>query len=193
MVCRTLLVTILLVQLPLAAGPQNKSPRHGLVSLPQGGVTRIPSPDGNWTLIFECPNDCASRKLWIEDEASHTRRLINDYERNLTISWAPDSKSFFVNDQYGSNGALCYVYDPLSLKVTDLASLLARGDPNVTEFLKAGHSYLEAKRWVNSRELLVILFGHFDSPRSRGFTMQYRVGLDGRVQKLWHHPDEEPQ
>jgi hypothetical protein len=144
-------------------------------------------------LIFECPKDCSERKLSIEDNASHTRRLVGEYERSLSISWAPDSHLFFVDDAYASNEALSYVYNPATLKATDLAKLLVAGDPGAAQFLGVGHSYLHAKRWVNSRELLVVLYRHFDEPPPRCFTLPYRVALDRKVRKISQLAREKPE
>lgn len=193
MVRRVLFAAILLVPLPLTGKVQGPSRQQAVVSLPQGALTRIPSPNGKWTLIFECPNECADRKLWIEERASRTRRFVKEYERDLEISWTPDSRFFFVNDEYGSDGSRCYVYDAVDLKVTDMAALLASGNSDATKFLKAGHSYLKAKSWISLRELLVILYGHFDNPPPKGFTIRYRVALIGRVQKLSQDSEEKPQ
>jgi hypothetical protein len=85
------------------------------------------------------------------------------------------------------------VYEPTTLKATDLADLLVAVDPSATQYLKAGHSYLQAKRWVNSGELLVALYGHFDDPPLGGFTLQYRIGLDGHVQKISQLAREKPE
>lgn len=189
---RVLMMGFLLAQLPLPAA-QTKSAHTPVIDLPRAALSRIPSPDGKWTLIFECPRDCSERRLSIEDSASHTRRLIGEYERSLSISWAPDSHLFFVNDAYASNEALSYVYDPVTLKATDLAKLLVAGDPGAAQFLGVGHSYLKARRWVNSRELLVVLYGHFDEPPLGGFTLQYRVALDGHVHKISQLTRERPE
>jgi hypothetical protein len=192
MLLRVLMGGVLLIQLPLLAG-QTKSAHPPVVELPRGALSRIHSPNGKWTLVFECPRDCSERRLSIEDRASHTRRLVGEYERSLSVSWAPDSRSFFVDDAYASNEALSYLYDPITLNATDLAKLLVAGDPGAAQFLGAGHSYLHAKRWVNSRELLVVLYGHFDEPPPRGFTLQYRVALDGKVHKISQLAREKPE
>ena|SRR5882672_1910207 len=192
MVLRVLMTGFLLTQLPLLAA-QTKSVHPPVVHLPRAAVSRIPSPNGKWTLIFECPKDCSERRLSIEDSTSNTRRLIGEYDRSLIISWAPDSHLFFVVDAHASNETLSYVYDPVTLKVTDLAKLLVAGDPGAAQFLGVGHSYLQAKRWVNSRELLVVLYGHFDEPPLGGFTLQYRLTLDGHVQKISQLTREKPE
>ena len=171
---------------------QNASPPP-IISLPHGEVSRIASPDGKWTLIFECPNNCRERKLWVQETSKHSRKLVKEYERSLDISWAPDSERFFVNDNSGSTDAQCYVYDAASLKETKVASLVLAGDPNAGQFLDAGHSYLRAKRWLSSHELLVVLTGHNDGRSPAAFTLRYQVDLGGKVRKLSQRPEEQPR
>jgi WD40 repeat protein len=170
-----------------------------IISLPQGAVSLsyIPSPDGKWTLVFECPNNCSRRTLWIEERGKRSRELIKEYDRSLDVSWSPDSRLFFVNDNSGSTDARCYVYEPVSLKQaelaklkeTDVAKLVLAADSNAEQFLKAGHSYLKAKQWLNTHELLVTVTGH-DDESHRGFTLQYRVDLRGKVLKLSQRSEE---
>ena len=169
---------------------QTASAQGTVISLPQGEASHVPSPDGKWTLIFECPNNCSERKLWIDETSKHSRRLVREYERSLDISWAPDSDLFFVNDNSGSTDARCYVYEAASLKETDLAKLLLAGDSGAGQFLNAGHSYLRARRWLNSHELLIVLKGHSDGSHPEAFTLRYRVDLHGKVRKLSQQSEE---
>jgi hypothetical protein len=186
----TFLAALILIRFSSSIAAQSSfSPTRG-IDLPRGPLTRIRSPDRKWTLIFECPNNCAERKLWIEASGSSGRRLVKAFERDLSVSWAPDSRLFVVNDAYGSNGTDCYLYDPATLKQTDLADLLVAGDPRVAEYRKVGHAYLQATRWVTSRVLLVTLSGHFDEPPARGFTFRFQVGLDGAVRKVSESQEE---
>lgn len=170
----------------LAAG-QTRAAYTPVVTLPRGEATRIPSPNRKWTLVFECPDECKERKLWIEENASHSRKLVKEYERSLDVSWAPDSRLFFVNDASGSTETRCYIYEAGSLKETDLAQIVLARDPSAAQFLNSGHSYLEAKRWNNSHELLIILEGHNDGERPGAFTVVYDVGVTGSVHKLSQH------
>jgi hypothetical protein len=182
--------------LPFAGTAETKPahPQPIVVGLPQGPLTRIPSPDRMWMLVFEFPaadksDDChtgenEARKLWIKHKGDRNRTLVRDFDRSLDISWSPDSSHFFVNDASGSTDTLGYVYDPVILKATALADVLTSGDPNAKKYLGAGHFYLEANRWINSHELLVTLWGHFDEDRV-GFKIKYRVDLNGRVQRLY--------
>ncbi|MBZ5597380.1 MAG: hypothetical protein LAN83_03575 [Acidobacteriia bacterium] len=118
---------------------------------------------------------------------------MNEYERSSGVSWAPDSRRFFVNDDFGSNGSLSYVIDPSTLKTVDLSKMITDNDADAKQFLKAGHSYLRAKHWLNSHELLVVLFGHFDEGPAHGFTIQYRVDLNAGARKLSQRSVEQPQ
>jgi hypothetical protein len=194
MVSRVLLASLLVFSgcYPLAAG-QTKSSLSPVVTLPRAAVSRIPSPDGKWTLVFDCPNDCSERKLWIEENAPRTRKLVKEFDRSLSISWAPDSRLFFVNDASGSTETQCHIYDTTTLKETDLAKVVIAGDSDSAQFVYAGHSYLKAKRWINSHELLVVLKGHNDGLPPGGFTLRYRVDLSGAVHKLSQRSEEQSQ
>src|SRR5713101_669128 len=129
MVLQVFMTAVLLIQLQSLA-TQTKSVHPPVVDLPRAhetslaAVSRIPSPNGKWALIFECPNDCSERKLWVEDTSSHARKLVKEYERSLDIAWTPDSRLFFVNDNSGSTNARCYVYEAASLKETDVAKVV---------------------------------------------------------------------
>ena len=198
MVLRVFMTGVLLIQLPSLAA-QTKPAHPPVVVLPRvhgtslAAVSRIPSPNGKWTLIFECPNNCSERKLWIEESSKHSRKLVKEYERSLDISWAPDSHLFFVNDNSGSTDARCYVYEAASLQETDVAKLVLAGDPDAKQFLDAGHSYLRARRWLNAHELLVVLTGHNDGAAPGAFTLRYRVDLHGKVHKLSQDSEEQPR
>ena len=168
-------------------GKQVQSRNPLVINLPHGRISHIPSPDGKWILVFECPNDCKERKLWIEEAASHKRRPIKDYDRNLDVSWAPNGQFFFVNDNSASTNARCYVYDATTLNEMNLEKVILTGDSGASVFLNAGHSYLRAKHWINSRALLLILDGHNDGAFPRGFTLRYRLDLNGKVEKISQH------
>lgn len=190
---RTLWTIALLAQLSYCAFTQVRSSPFGIVTLPQGPVTRIPSPNGRWTLIFECPDSCRERKLWLEDGASQKRKLVREYRRSLAVAWAPNGTRFFVEDDYGSNGASSYVVDPETLNIIDPTNIIANSDEKATEYLNAGHAYVRAKRWINSHELVIVLAGHFDEPPARAFTIVYRVDLDGSAKRISWRSKEESQ
>lgn len=183
-----LLTLMALLAVPFS-GPAQSNSRRGVysevVSLPQGAITTIPSPNQNWTLIFEFPDVYKGRKLWIRHKGSDDRRLVREFERSLDVSWSPDSQHFFVNDASGSGETRPYVYDPATLQFIDLAAFVAKASPKADDYLGADHSYLDAKHWINSHELLIKLMAYFSEPSSRrpGFSGTYRVDLSGSVQK----------
>ena len=184
-----LFMVLAVLMLPWATVAQTKSPRgvhSAVISLPQGAVTRIPSPDRNWTLIFEFPNVYKPRNLWIQHKGSNERRLVREFERSLDISWSPDSQHFFVNDASGSGETRPYVYDPATLQSIDLAALVAKASPKADNYLGADHSYLDAKQWMSPHELLVKMMAYFSEPPPQrpGFSGTYHVDLSGSVQKV---------
>jgi len=106
-----------------------------------------------WILTFKFPDPTAARKLWIQQGASSQRTLIGNFDRSLEISWAPDSRHFFVNDASGSGETRSYVFDPVTLKATDLSEIVAKAAPEAADYLGADHSYLEITHWINSHEV----------------------------------------
>jgi hypothetical protein len=83
------------------------------------------------------------------------------------------------------------VYEAASLKETDVGELVLAGDPDAKQFLEAGHSYLSARRWLNTHELLVVLTGHNDGAPPGAFTVRYRVDLHDEVRKLSQRAEEQ--
>lgn len=176
-----------LLLLSSAAMAQSRFKTPPVVDLPRGERTLIPSPDLKWRLLFECPNDCTHRTLWVEDAHTHARKLVKNFDRNLAVSWSPDSRWFFVNDAWESEQTLSYLYDPVTLKATELSTFLKAGDGTAAQYLGAGHSYLEARRWINAHNLLVTLEGHTDQLPLVGFALAYRISVDGTVHKISEH------
>jgi hypothetical protein len=185
-----LLALLALLAVPSAGVGQRKS-RGGVhsnvISLPQGAITTIPSPNQDWTLIFEFPNMYKARKLWIQHKGSNDRRLVREFDRSLEISWSPDSQHFFVNDASGSGETRPYVYDPATLQSIDLAAVVGKASPKADDYLGADHSYLDAKYWSNSHEVLVKMTAYFSEPLPKrpGLIARYRVDLNGTVHTVY--------
>lgn len=188
------LLAWLLVFLPLDLVAQSRLTHPRVVSLPQGKLTRISSPDRTWILIFEFPaadeqvrDGCPieldpTRKLWIQKRGSNQRRLVRHFEPSAEISWAPDSQHFFVNDASGSTDARSYVYDPEVLQFIDLMEVLTESSPRAGKF-EGDHLYLDAERWLNSQELLVRL-NVYGNPNMTAFSGTYRIRLDGTLRTI---------
>ena len=187
---------LLVVLVPIWLAPniaaQRSVPPTRVVDLPQDRIDRIQSPDGRWTLVFEFTDYASERRLWIEDDRLHGRRLVQTSNRSLRLSWSPDSRLFFLNDEYVSNATDCYVIEPSTLKRTDVAELLAKGYPDLlAAHRKAGHLHFEGKQWVAPNVLSIAMTGHFDEPPAQGFTYLFQVDLRGGVRKLGESRKEE--
>ena len=125
-----------------------------------------------------------ARKLWIQRNGTAERIPIRDFDRSLDVSWSPDSRHFFVNDASGSTETRCYVYDAETLRAIDVLKLVSADSHRLRNF-EADHSYLEAKHWVRSDELLVTFLGYLSStPPKPGFSGTYRINLKGSVRIL---------
>lgn len=187
---------LLVVLVPIWFAPgiaaQRSAPPTRVVELPETHISRIQSPDRRWTLVFEFTDYASERRLWIEDAQSHGRRLVQASNRSVTLSWSPDSRLFFLNDEYVSNATDCYVIEPSTLERTDVADLLAKGYPALlADHRKAGHLYFEARRWVAPSVLSVAMAGHFDEPPAQAFTYLFRIDLNGGVRKVGESRKEE--
>ena len=136
------------------------------------------SPDRQWTLENES-NVCADGQsvLWIRSARGDKRR-IRQFSGSIQAQWAPDSRAFFLNVRESSDNDTSYVIEPNTLQTSDLKKVLVALHPASDQFTRAGHSYLSASCWLNSRELLVRLNGHFDFPVVV-FDRSYRVNLNG--------------
>ena len=186
-VMKLMAVLLLLLQFSSASEAQaKKSISPKIVSLPQGRITRIASPDRNWTLTFELHGVYKPRQLWIQRSGSSGRTMVREFERSADISWSSDSQHFFVNDASGSGETRCYIYDAITLKSIDVEALVAKAAPKAADYLGADHSCLEVKHWVNSHEVLVKLTAYFSEPPPQrpGFSGTYRVDLNSTVAKV---------
>jgi hypothetical protein len=190
------LAPVLAVTVAAQQKPNSKGERANptsVVSFPGESVSRARSPDGKWALVSGQPDDSGQRRLWIESTNPAGRRPVRAFSRVVRVSWAPDSQLFFVNDEWGSNGTDCYVFDAVTLKATAIANLLARRYPKIISgHKKASHLYFEASRWASSRVLLVRLTGHFDEPPAQSFTLRFEVDLnDGSIREVGESQKEE--
>src|SRR5262245_2734220 len=98
---------LVLVLLTTGVAQTTLSGSTPVVSLPREAVSRIPSPNKKWTLIFKAPDMDDEGRLWIQRNGRTERTLVRDFGRSLDISWSPDGRHFFVNDASGSTETLC--------------------------------------------------------------------------------------
>jgi len=173
------------------------SPRRATVSVPSSDHTRtqrLPSPDGRFVLVGttvrtdlptqKCPT-CYSldTKLWIEDNASHARRLLLAPGSSAEAGWSPDGSAFFVNDREASDEEFAYLYGTGDLKKVDLEKVIMDADPGAKRFFN-GHFYFDVDNWLNKDTVQVSLRGHTDKAPVKCFLLRYRVSRSGVIQKL---------
>jgi hypothetical protein len=138
------------------------------------------SPDNHWTVLSTEPD----ARIWMLDNSTGRRRFLLDCQASISVGWAPDSKSFFINDHEVSNADDAFLYDTSTLKVINIGKLLTASDAQYVRYLTAGHHYVDVQRWISPHEAMVVVSGHFDSPPAESFEFHYSVGLDGKVTKM---------
>ena len=138
------------------------------------------SPDNQWTVLSTEPD----AKIWILDNSTGRRRFLLDCQASISVGWAPDSKSFFINNHEVSNFTDAIFYNARTLKATNIGKLLEASDPRLIRYRKAGHHYVYVQRWISPHQALVRVSGHFDDPPAESFEFHYRVGLDGKVSRM---------
>jgi hypothetical protein len=168
--------------LGIATGTQRRPLERGPISAcPFGPEDGVRSPDKLWTILCTHTPEPA---IWLMNERSKHRRFLLECPSTIAVGWAPNSKSFFVNDHKASDEGYAFVYDTLSLRVLRVGKLLAGADPESAKYLRAGHHYVDVLQWRNSQEVLVRVSGHFDRHPACEFELRHRVRLNGLVAKI---------
>ena len=155
--------------------------------------TRVSSPSGRYSLVGftrqqKMKGKCSqckalSSKLWLDDSVTHVRTLLLEVNRSASSGWSPDGKSFYVEDDFGSNGTESYLYEISGLKKLDIGELIDSSD-KVAKSLSGGHAYVRVEHWQDSKSLLVRFQGHTDEAPSTCFDFHYLVSRSGNVKKL---------
>jgi hypothetical protein len=196
-----ILSTLLLLVISTAA--QTIAKTELAADVPCVPLTDLSSPDQQWTLLSR------NYRLLIQNNRTRNRQFLRlrsgilecvslsgNSCGGIQVGWSPDSGSFFLNDEQASDRTSSYVFTPATGQAMNLADLLSRHDPQSVRWLRAGHSYVYARRWLNPKELLVNVAGHFDEPAAKEFEIQYRVNVaSGSVARLSareHAPEDEP-
>jgi len=196
-----ILSTLLL--LVISAAAQMTARSELAAEVPCIPLKDLSSPDQQWTLLSR------DYRLLIQNNKTRNRQflrlrtgvlecvsLLGNSCGGIQVGWSPDSGSFFLNDEQASDRTAAYVFTPATGQAMNLVDLLSRSDPQLVRWLRAGHSYVYAQRWLNPKELLVNVAGHFDEPAVKEFEIQYRVNVaSGNVARLSvreHAPEDDP-
>jgi len=180
-ICRLLVAVALIAAV---ASAQEHLPAIAILSLPNGPVTQIASPDGSH-ILYGVPyqsgvND--TPQLWMEDVRTQQRHMLLSIAGTLTAVWSPDGSAFSVEDHRASDSTRSYIYDASTLQRLDLADRILESDPGVKRFA-AGHAYFAVDRWQGAAQVVVRLHGHTDRDPVVCFDFRYRVSRSGAVEK----------
>jgi hypothetical protein len=178
--------------------------KNAAVDLPCLPSRNLSSPDKQWTLFSR------NYRLLVQNNKTQDRQFLRVRGGELgcgaiqenscaavQVEWSPDSSLFFLNDEQASDRTECYVVSPGTGQAMNVAELLRSGDPESIRWIRVGHSYIYAQRWLSPKELLVNVAGHFDGPAAKMFEVQYRVNLVSRsvarMSAREYDPEEYPQ
>jgi hypothetical protein len=170
--------------LTFSPAPSQQSTPPQAVRFTPERLAHLASPDDHWTLTNGCKGCPEGQEmLWLVQNDDHHRRLVRKYARTVQTAWAPDSSAFYLNDESAPDKTLAFVIDARSLKITEIEKIIVAADPSAARYVRAGHSFLAAQKWLAPAELIVNLTGHFDQPPATQFELRYRVNLNGRIVK----------
>lgn len=89
-----------------------------------GVIHSLSSPDGSGARIFYRPHidrdGSQAASVFYEDSRGHHVQVAT-VSRNLGVSWSPDGQRVFLQNNWGSNGADCYVLTRTATDVSGLA------------------------------------------------------------------------
>ena len=161
----------------VSAAPVPTSLRNTGVELPGGKTVHIPSPNGRWTLIASPDSENQERTVALEDKITGATTLVKRYDRSLSVGWNPDSRAFFLNDAYGSDGEDAYIYWPGKTEPLQLNAPILRADAQAAG-IPADHAYFKVRRWLGAKSVLVEYCGHGSEAPARQFDFLYHVDLN---------------
>jgi hypothetical protein len=155
------------------------------------------SPDNQWTLANGCHGCPAGRVLWLASNADHHRRIVRKYEHTALAGWAPDSNSFFLNDEPENGSGRAYVVEVETLKTTEIEKLIVAADSDAPKFLRATRAAIAVEHWLADDELSAVLTGRYEQPSPTEFEIRYHVKLSGAVCRIsarqWDADSSPPQ
>jgi hypothetical protein len=122
-----------------------------------------------------------NHSLLLRDEKTGLERKVLDYGRHVDVMWAPDSKSFFVNDYAGSTESNCQIFSAHDLKRLDVLETLKAADR--ARLPGGDHLYVACTAW-HGESVGVSLSGRGDG-HPEGIELKYSVNTrTGKAQKV---------
>jgi len=139
-----------------------------------GSIRSIPSPDAAGGRIFYhphvLPNGSQASPVFYQDGKGRVQQVAT-LSRSMGISWSPDGGRVFLQDNWGSDVADCYVLTrgAPGIRRLRLSKLIqrTRGHPTAAE--QRGHYYVHCDRWLSSDLIAGAVSGHTDTNPGHGF------------------------
>ena len=169
-----------------------------MVGIPSLGETPIRqqwvAPDGQWVVIENgcwppgketCSAGTNGLSLTLVNRQTHKWRLVSRTDTPPLVSWAPDSKGFFLVEHISSDRDDSYAYNVDTERRVDLGSLISGRDMTVKHYQRLGsHLYFRAERWRDPKAIEVEVTGHTDSLPVKEFHLRFLITLDSEVIRL---------
>jgi hypothetical protein len=159
-----------------------------------GPHDRLLSPDGRFVVTNHAgdvrSDNAAEHFLRLSDFRSGDNGLLFRYTRNVEVSWAPDSRALFINDNKDKDESQAYVFFPGDdRKVLNLGKKILDAYPDDLKLLKADHAYIRAVRWLSANEVVATLTGH-EEKAGTGFTVCYIVNVNRTIRRTAEYRGE---
>lgn len=160
---------------------ESPSLAQGKVTFP-GIVHSVPSPDGSGARIFfreHLNRDGGQDSPVYYDDGHGYVRQIATMQRNMDVSWSPDGKSAFLEDNSASNESDCYALrrNPSGIKGASLLKSIERAPNRPPAAERRGHYYVNCKSWRSSYEIVGAVEGHTDTSPSHAFSHTFTYDL----------------
>lgn len=161
----------------LASAPVAAEPR--LVTFP-GASRSISSPDGSGARIFYRPHmgrDGGQAHPVFYDDGHGHRVQVATVSRSMGVSWSPDGRRVFLQDNWGSNVADCYVLSRTATSTVgvSLFKIVQKTPrhPTGAERPSVAHYYVHCDRWQSASRLEGAVSGHTDTSPVRDFDHRF--------------------
>ncbi len=126
-------------------------------------------------------------EVYLEDEALRIRHKLFGYERQVFMSWNPDSKMIAVTNFINTDSSRCSIFSidakvpPIPVLDLLFSQLSETGRENLKARLSNHRFYIEAPGWLKPMDLEVLVTGTDDKDQA-GFSDRYMVHVDPRQQ-----------
>lgn len=149
--------------------------RPTIIDLP-GQTGPILAPDGSGARISYRPHmtpDGAQASPVFYSDGHGYERQVATITRSMGVSWSPDGKRVFLQDNWGSNVSDCYVLNRSATGIAglSLSKLIQKtpGHPTGAEQPDAAHYYVHCDSWQSPGRIAGSVRGHTDSEPVREF------------------------